>query len=189
MEDSIVQEQSYRGAATWRRPFWLMLLVAASVLFSLGFACAAPFAALCAVAACTAPRRDAYAVAAVVWLANQVVGFTFLQYPWTVTCVAWGAAIGLSALLCTLAARWTSQRLLGLPPWVASGLAFVAAFVAFEGALLAFSLPLGGTESFTPAIVARIFAINTVAAVGFFALNRVGVVIGIANPSPSLSRG
>jgi hypothetical protein len=189
MEESIVQDPSYRDAGTWRRPFWLLLLVTASVLFSLGFACATPFAALCAVAACTAPRRDAYAVAGAVWLANQVVGFAFLQYPWTVNCVAWGAAIGLSALLCTLAACWTSRRLLGWQPWAACGLAFVAAFTAFEGALIVFSLPLGGTENFTPAIVARIFAINTVAAVGFFALNRAGVFIGIANPSPSLSRG
>jgi hypothetical protein len=148
-----------------------------------------PFAALCAAAACTSARHDAYFVAGAVWLANQVVGFAFLHYPWTVNCVAWGAAIGLSALLCTLAARWTRRRLTELQPGAACALAFVAAFAAFEGALLVFSFPLGGTESFTPSIVARILAINTVAVVGFFALNRAGVFIGVVDPSPSLSQG
>ena len=55
--------------------------MAASVAFSFGLACVMPFAALCAVGACTLPRRDAFAVAGMAWLANQVVGFGFLHYP------------------------------------------------------------------------------------------------------------
>src|SRR5271165_5988655 len=78
----------------WRRPTWLLLLVAASVAFTFTFACAAPFAAFAAASACTLPRRDAYSVAGAVWLANQGVGFAFLHYPWTMNCLAWGAALG-----------------------------------------------------------------------------------------------
>jgi hypothetical protein len=188
MEESIMQDQAYPLAETRRRAFWLALLVMASVAFSF-FACATPYAALCAVAACTLPRRDAYSVAGAVWLANQAIGFVFLHYPWTASCLAWGAALGLSALLCTMAARWTSRRLIGWHPWAACAVAFVAAFAAFEAALIVFSLPLGGTESFTPSVVARIFGINTVAGVGFFALNRAGVFIGIANSSPRPCQG
>ena len=78
----------------WRRPFWLSLVVGASVAFSLGFACATPFAAFCAAAACTLPRRDAYYLTGAVWLASQVVGFAFLQYPWTADCLTWAAVLG-----------------------------------------------------------------------------------------------
>jgi hypothetical protein len=184
-----VQDQSYSRAEAWKRPFWLALLVTASVAFSLGFACAMPFAALCAVAACTLPRRDAYYAAGAVWVANQAIGFVFLHYPWTVNCLAWGAAIGLSALLSTLAARWTRRRLMGARSWAACTVAFVAAFAAYEAALIAFSLPLGGTGSFTPAVMAQVFAVNTVAAVGLFALHRAGAFIGIVNPSLPLCQG
>ncbi|HTU91940.1 MAG TPA: hypothetical protein VMF69_17795, partial [Gemmataceae bacterium] len=82
-------------ASDWRRPVWVLLLVAASVAFSFGLACAMPFAALCAVGACTLPRRDAFYVAGAAWMTNQVIGFGFLHYPWTANCFAWGAAIGL----------------------------------------------------------------------------------------------
>ncbi len=141
----------------------------ASVAFSFGLACAMPFAALCAVGACTLPRRDAFAVAGMAWLANQVVGFGFLHYPWTGNCLAWGAVIGLSALLCTLVARGVRQRLIGRHPLVACVGAFAAAFAAFEAALAASAVVLGGLDDFTLPIVASIFDINAVAWVGFFA--------------------
>jgi hypothetical protein len=40
--------QSYAMSIGWRRPIWIALLVAASIAFSLGFACATPFAAFAA---------------------------------------------------------------------------------------------------------------------------------------------
>jgi hypothetical protein len=181
--------ESFRSFARgWRRPVWVLLLVTASVVFTSAFACATPFAALCAVAACTLPRRDAFGVAGGVWAANQVIGFAFLGYPWTANCLAWGAAIGLSALLCTLSARFARRRLTGLHPPLACAAAFAVAFVAFEAALAASSLVLGGTEDFTPAIMARILGVNAVAWVGFFALSWAGAFLAIANPEAPVSR-
>jgi hypothetical protein len=40
-----MQPQSTAPATGWRRRAWIALLVAASAAFSLGFACATPFAA------------------------------------------------------------------------------------------------------------------------------------------------
>jgi hypothetical protein len=189
MEESIVQPSSDRRAEGWRQPLWLLLLVTASVVFSLGFACATPFASLCAVAACTLPRRDAYSLAGAAWLANQVIGFGFLHYPWTANCLAWGVALGLSALFCTLAADGTRRGLSRLRPWAACAVAFLAAFAAFEAASFVFAVALGGTEDYTPSVVARVLAINTVAAVGFFALSRAGVFLGLAHPYRPACRG
>jgi len=163
----------------WRRPVWALVLVTASVLFSLAFACATPFAALCAVAACTLPRRDAYGVAGLAWAANQVIGFTCLHYPWTANCLGWSAAIGLSVLLCTLTARWVRQRMIHMAPAAAWVLAFLAAFTALEAALAASSLALGGIEDFTPSIVAQIFVMNAGAWMSFFALSWAGAFVGI----------
>jgi len=87
----------------WRHPLWLALLVAASVVFSLGLACAAPFTAFGAAAALTLSRRDALVLVMSVWLANQLVGFTLLHYPWTANAFAWGGALGVVAVLATLA--------------------------------------------------------------------------------------
>lgn len=172
----------------WRRPGWVLLLVAASVVFSFGLACAMPFAALCAVAACTLPRRDAFYAAGAAWMTNQLIGFGFLHYPWTVNCVAWGAAIGLSALLCTLVAYWVRRRVIRWRPLVGCIAAFVAAFVSLQAALAASAVVLGGLESFTPRIVASIFGINTVAWVGLFALSWVGAFARLAHSSTPLAR-
>ncbi|HTU91949.1 MAG TPA: hypothetical protein VMF69_17840, partial [Gemmataceae bacterium] len=159
-----------------------------SVAFSFGLACAMPFAALCAVSACTLPRRDAFYVAGAAWMTNQVIGFGFLHYPWTANCFAWGAAIGLSALLCTLAADWVRRRLIRWHPLVGCVVAYGAAFAGFEAALAASAVALGGLESFTPHIVATIFGINTIAWVAFFALSWVGTFVGVAHSSLSLAR-
>jgi hypothetical protein len=50
------QQHSPSASAGWRHLFWLALLVGASIAFSLGFACAIPFAAFAAAAALT-PRQ------------------------------------------------------------------------------------------------------------------------------------
>jgi hypothetical protein len=165
-----------------------LLLVAACVAFSFGLACAMPFVALCAVAACTLPLRDAFYVAGVGWITNQVIGFGFLHYPWTANSLAWGATIGLSALLCTLVAYWARQRLMRWHPLVGCVVAYGAAFVVFEAALAGSAVALGGLESFTPHILATIFGINTIAWVAFFALSWVGTFVGVAHSSLSFAR-
>ena len=58
----IVALQTMKGGGDWRYAAWLALLVAASVAFTLGFACAVPLAAFGAATALTLPRRGALLV-------------------------------------------------------------------------------------------------------------------------------
>lgn len=111
--------QSHAMLIDWRRPIWIALLVIAGIAFSLGFACATPFAAFAAAAALTMNRRDAMLLVGLVWLANQGVGFGVLHYPWTVDCLAWGAGLGIVALLSPNLARSALSPLTGslLRPW------------------------------------------------------------------------
>jgi hypothetical protein len=147
--------------AGWRRPVWLGALIALSLVFTLGFACAAPLAAFAAVGALTLGRRGASALILAVWLANQFAGFAFLHYPLAFDAFAWGLALGCAALLATLAAQWVKGRLRDWNGIVKSGAAFLAAFAAYEGALLAVAaLSASGLQNFAAAVILRIFAIN-----------------------------
>jgi hypothetical protein len=167
----------------WLGLLWLALLVCSSVAFSLRFACATPFAAFSAAAALTLDRRDAVLLTGGVWFANQLVGFTLLNYPWTVSSIGWGLALGLAAMLATFGARWTTRTCEGLP-WVAGHLAaLLAAFAVFEGALFLVGLfILGGIENFGLRIVSWIFVINAGAFLGLLILHRLARLLGF-NPA------
>jgi hypothetical protein len=181
---------SGRGASptAWRHAVWLALLVAASVAFSLGFSCAVPFAAFGAVAALTLERRDALMLIGAIWLANQLVGFGFLDYPWTADTFVWGIVLGAVAILCTTAGILAAGRLEGRDTILAALAAFIAAFVVYEGSLFVVSATLlGGLEDFAPAIVVRILEINAAAFVGLLILNGLGKAAGFAGGAARLS--
>ena len=177
-------QQDYRQAIAqpqgWRHLAWLGLLVAASVVSTLGIACAVPFAAFGALAALTLNRRDALLLTAVVWFANQLVGFTLLDYPWDAETFRWGVVLAGVALLSTVAAQLGVFRS-GRNAITKAVIALVAAFIAYEGGLFLLSTVwLGGTEDFAPAIVVRIAEINAASFLALLLLHQVGMAIGFA---------
>jgi len=179
--DRVTGDFRIGSLGSWRYVLWLALLVASSVAFTFGLACAVPFAAYGAVAALTMRRRDALLLVTTVWLANQLIGFTILDYPWTANTVAWGFALGMVALLATLASQWSIQLLNGPNRLAVLLAAFVTAFVAYEGGLLIVAATmLGGTEDFTSAIVTRILEINAAAYVGLLVLDQLAFAGGLA---------
>jgi hypothetical protein len=177
------------GPRDWRHPLWLGLLVAASVVFSLGLACAVPLAAFAAAAALSLSRRDALRLILLVWLANQLVGFTVLHYPWTASTFTWGVVLGAVAILATLASQWIAGRLVNARGAFTVTTTFLIAFAVYEAALFAVSATLlGGTEIYTAAIQGRIFAINAAAFVGLLVLNHLATSVGLVNrPAVALS--
>jgi hypothetical protein len=179
--DDMQHENSISHLSGWRQAGWLALLVAASVAFTLGFACAMPFAAFGAAAALTLPRRDALLVTGAAWLANQIIGFAVLGYPGTANTIAWGAVLGIVAVLTTLTAQGVVGRF-GHRGVVAVLGSFLGAFAIYEGALFLVSATLlGGTEDYQLSIVIRILEINAAALIGLLVLSRLGVVAGLAN--------
>jgi hypothetical protein len=152
------------------------------MIFSLGLACALPLAAFAAASALSLSRRDALLLIVLVWLANQLVGFILLDYPWTASTFAWGAVLGIVAILATLASLWMAERFGSTPHSVRFAATFLIAFVVYEVALFAVSVSLlGGTEIYTAAIQGRIFIINAAAFVGLLVLNRLAASVGLAN--------
>jgi hypothetical protein len=173
----------------WRHPLWLGSLVAASVVFSLGLACAVPLAAFAAAAALSLSRRDALLLILLVWLANQLVGFTVLHYPWTASTFTWGVVLGAVAVLATWASQWIAGRLVNARRAFTVTTTFLIAFAVYQAALFAVSATLlGGTEIYTAAIQGRIFAINAAAFVGLLVLNYLATSVGLVNrPTVALS--
>lgn len=169
----------------WRRQLWLVLLVGSSVVFSFNFACAAPLVAFGVAAALTLPSRDALSLICGVWFADQVFGYTVIDYPWTANSLAWGVLLGVAAVLATLAAQWTVQRSSGQPRAIGVFAAFMAAFTVYEGVLFApVLLGLGGMGGFKLAVIGRIFAINAGALGGLLVINYLGKAVGLAAQYP-----
>ncbi len=151
-------------------------LAVASVLFSLGFACAVPIAAFAAIAALSFDRRDALLAIGAVWLVNQAWGFAVLHYPLASETFAWGGALGVIAALSCEAAGVVHRRLSGAPGLVAT---FLSAFLVYEAALVLIDLAIAGSgEDIASAVVTRIFLINACAIGGLLALK--ALVVNVA---------
>ncbi len=180
-------QQSKWYQLEWRRVAWLGLLVVASVAFTLGFACAVPFAAFGAATAITLRARDAMLVMVAVWLANQIVGFGFMGYPWTADTAVWGVVLGIVAVVTMLAAQIAARRLAAFGTMAVAVAAFAGAFAVYEGGLYLISATLlGGTEYYATPIVIQIFEINALAYVGLLVMNRLAIAGGfIAKDEPT----
>jgi hypothetical protein len=173
-----------------RHVLWMAVLVAASVAFTFGFACAVPFAAFGAATALTLKTRDAFLLTIALWLVNQIIGFGFLGYPWDGTTLLWGAVLGLVAVLSTAAARLASTRLAASTYAMTLIASFVAAFIVYEGSLYLVSAAwLGGTDAYAASTVASIAGLNALAFVGLLVLERLGRMLGlVAVPSFAMAR-
>ncbi len=168
-----------RSNGGWHHHLWLAILVVATLVFTGVFACAAPFAALGAVAALTLSRRDALLVTAEVWLINQLTGFLVLGYPWTANSAAWGVTIAAAAILGTLAAGWTAERVAVMPNAAKAVVALTAAFAIYEVVIAVGAAGLGGTQNLAPAIVAQVLGINAGALVVLSGLVWLGGAVGL----------
>lgn len=163
----------------WQRPFWIILLIASSFIFTFMFACAVPFAAFATATALTLHRRDAFMIISCIWLSNQLTGFLFMAYPLDANTFAWGAALGVTALFSTFAARYVAMHFNNMNAFLRYSSAFTAAFMAYEMVCYISALLLGGTENFTAEIQVRIFLINACALAALIVVNKIGSALNL----------
>lgn len=165
----------------WGDVLWPVLLAAAAVGGSLAFACVTPFAAFAAFAAETQRPRAALATLALIWAANQAVGFAFLQYPHDASTLLWGLAILVAALLATVASSLMIEGLGPMRRWQRLLLAFVAAFAVYEMALLGPSLFTGESGNFAPGLVLDLAWLDAAWLAGLIALHEALARLGWPN--------
>ena len=145
------------GSETDTERAWALALALATIAGTLIAACMMPFVTLATIAAATMRMRRAVTAVAVIWLANQAIGFTLLGFPTTPYAFAWGGALGAASL----AALAVGRAIVGRADELAAArlcAAFAAALIAYEMLLLGFASIVGGLETFAPAIVAQIAA-------------------------------
>ncbi len=177
------------GNVAARRAGWIALLSGATAVGSFIFACATPFPALATLAALHMRRRDAFALTASNWLANQIIGYGFLHYPRTWDSFAWGAAIGIAALVATACAVGT-ESIARRAGWTAAAVsAFVVSILAYEATLFAATSYLPSDASaFGARVVLYIVAVNGVAFLCLLLLQGLGRAAGLAVSRPGAER-
>lgn len=164
----------------WLRAGWIALITGTTILGTFVFACATPFPALGALAALHLNRRDAFALVGVNWLANQIIGYGFLHYPTGWGSFAWGAAIGVSALVATAAAMGIDRRGRDWPWAIKAVAAFAVAFVAYELAIYAPIVVLPSeTSAYSWPVVLYLLEVNGIAFAGLLVLQGIGRATGL----------
>jgi len=156
---------------------WIVILALAGVGGSLVISCVTPFVALAVALAGTVRLAAALTAIIAIWLTNQFIGFVFFHFPRTPNTILWGVAIGGAALLSTLVAATVLKQAASLSAVTRLGLALLLGFALYEAGLLGAALFLGGVETFSPAIIARLGFINVVWLVCLVALNELVAVL------------
>lgn len=161
---------------------WIALIAGLTVIGSYGYACAAPLAAVAALAALKMERTDGLILVGLAWVINQAVGFLLLSYPHTTETYLWGAAIGFASFAGFFAARAAARiNVPSLASWV---ITFLVAFVGYQVALYLASLTFTDPSSgFTSAVVTEVFTINVGAYAGFAVVYLAAVALSLFVPT------
>lgn len=176
-------DQTKRMTTPLSTTLWIVSITALCIGGSALYACAAPFAAIAALAAAHMDRRAGLALVVVSWLANQAIGFGLLDYPHTASTFAWGAVIGIGTVAGFAAAKSIAEA--GKPAAVSLVLAFAAAFVSYQTVLYAASFALGGTDhAFSTEVVWHVLKVNALAFGGLLLLHRLAVASTWLRPVP-----
>lgn len=166
---------------------WNAIILLSTILFSLIFACATPFAALAGLAALHLRRTEGLSLIVAAWFINQLIGYGLLTYPQSWDSFAWGAAIGIAGISSALIAYAVDHAMTGRETVLRGLSVFVSAFIVYELVLLAACTILpSGEEAFSFDVVMQILAINGLAFIGLLALQRLGLALGIALPRTQL---
>jgi hypothetical protein len=181
----IIQKQD---SALFQRAAWGGILTVVTVASTLAVACGTPFAALATLAALYLPRRDAFVLIGVNWLANQAIGFGFLHYPLNWDCYRGGIGLGIAAVAGTAAAMFARQVLRNVGSALAGIGAFAAAFLTYEALLFAIS-PWRSSGDFAMPVLLYIFYVNAIAFAGLLLLQIAAMAVGIAAPRAARWRG
>src|ERR1700733_259643 len=178
-------ESSNTRDARRQRAAWGAVLTTVSVLATLALACATPFAALAVIAVIFLPRREAFVLIGVNWVANQAIGYGLLHYPLSWSSFEGGVNIGIAAMASVGASILVYRPLLKFGTAAAIVGALVISFVVNEGAL--FVTAMGHFEGdFAAPVTLYMFYLNGMALAGLLALQVVATAVGMVVPRAEL---
>jgi hypothetical protein len=152
--------------------FWPILLTTAGCLGNVSYTCTLPFVCVGIITGTTLTRQKAVVSTLLIWLANQVFGYTLHQYPRTLDCFAWGLVLGVATLLVSLGSSYrplfTPSNLRGNYLWIL--FLTTVGFLGFQGLLLLAGLFLE-SHSMTLAIYRDLWLSNLLWTGGILAIH------------------
>ena len=141
-----------------------------------------PLVGFAAISGVTLNRKQAIISSMIIWLFNQLYGFTLRQYPQNLESFTWGLVMGLGTLLVTIIAtlkpKFIEDKIWRYYLWLSASL--VIGYVLFEGIiLLSATLIVGSIHVLTVGILGRIFIKNIVWAIALTFLHSLLIWNGI----------
>ncbi len=134
---------------------WTAVLGVSAIFGTWAFACVFPFAAIATIAALTLDARKGLALVGATWAANQVVGFTVMDYPRTFETAALGMSLGLGAVAAWVVATVILRGDRSVFALRAAA-ALLGGFVAYQLVIFAGALAFGGAGNFSADIIAGV---------------------------------
>lgn len=137
----------------------------------------APLVSFAAVAGATLSQRQAVAVALLIWITNQIYGYTIRHYPLSVVSFLWGLTMGLGAvavaLFASIQTRFSRRSWMGQGLWL--GVALLLGFGLYQSSIL-FVNQWVGMHGLTAEVLMRIFVRDLIWAIALFSLHSVLVL-------------
>ncbi|MEM6520277.1 MAG: hypothetical protein AAF722_13215 [Cyanobacteria bacterium P01_C01_bin.70] len=123
-----------------------------------------PLVAFAVMSGTLLPRRRALAVAVLIWLVNQGVGFGWRGYPLADSAFIWGGLMGLGTFLVAMFASWRPgiARTSWLGHWLWWAIALLVGFGLYQGPILLAYPLLADGHWITGAIVLKLLWKQTV---------------------------
>ncbi len=141
-----------------------------------------PLVSFAAISGVTLNRKQGIISSMIIWLVNQLYGFTIREYPQTLESFTWGLVMALGTLLVTIIAslkpKFIENKIWRYYLWLSASL--VIGYVLFEGIiLLSATLMLGSSHGLTVGVLGRIFVKNMVWAIALTFLHGLLIWNGI----------
>ncbi|MBF2019531.1 MAG: hypothetical protein IGR93_05320 [Hydrococcus sp. C42_A2020_068] len=141
-------ETAHRSLA--QSQLWSFLLIAIGSVSSFIYP-HPPLVGLAVIAGTTIARPKAIIAAILIWLVNQIYGFSIRQYPQTIESLIWGLVMGagtiLVALIATVRPQFSRGRWTGHSLWL--GITVLSGYVLFEGIVFLVGQLIGQSHVFT----------------------------------------
>ncbi|AFZ47095.1 hypothetical protein Cyast_1126 [Cyanobacterium stanieri PCC 7202] len=141
---------------------WFITLLALGSFSNVVFTCALPLVGFGAIASKTLPKSKAITTISLIWLVNQIIGFTMRDYPLDFSTFAWGIVILLGGLLATIFGllQFERQSKNFRQYLCAIVLILVIGYIAYQAMIWLGGVVLGGLHGFNVPVLWQVFYIN-----------------------------
>ncbi|MBF2055983.1 MAG: hypothetical protein IGQ45_01925 [Cyanobacterium sp. T60_A2020_053] len=154
---------------------WFFSLLALGSFSNVVFTCALPLVGFGALASTSLSKSKAIITILLMWLVNQVIGFTMRDYPLDFSTFAWGVVILLGGLLATMFGLFRFERYSSsFRQYLISIFAsLMIGYIAYQAMIWVGGAVLGGLHGFNLAVLWQVFSVNALWTIALMVVHNV----------------